>query len=137
MANLYQSLSHWKWEFQIPCRVHPEATAEGSVWESPPAAGGDFPCPGPAKRLPDDRRTSEACSPVTARKLCYRSWRRRYITCGWRQLVQNLSMCVTESKVRPEDCQTCYKLTCMATSVARAAVWTTPIGNVGWRRETY
>src|SRR5690349_24847913 len=45
---------------QMPRRVCPQAAAESSLWESPPAAGGDFPRAGPAEGMSDPGRASEA-----------------------------------------------------------------------------
>src|SRR5579863_2900418 len=46
----------FKMELQIPCRVHPEATAEGAVWKCAPSTRGGLPYLGPAERMPDSRR---------------------------------------------------------------------------------
>jgi hypothetical protein len=36
--------------YSDPCGLHPEAAAEGSIWERPPAAGERFSLPWPGKR---------------------------------------------------------------------------------------
>src|SRR5258708_2687297 len=59
MSELYQSLSHSKWDCKS-CRFRAQATAQSNFREDASAAGTDFPCAGPAKGVPDYRRASDA-----------------------------------------------------------------------------
>lgn len=62
----YQSLSHSKWD----CRCHivliPQKASESIVWVSAAPFREDFPCAGPAERMPDFGRafSSGSCSYV-------------------------------------------------------------------------
>ena len=49
MSDLYQSLSHSKWDCKYQVVFYPEEAAEGIVWQTPPAPRGDFPCLGLAE----------------------------------------------------------------------------------------
>src|ERR1700680_3965557 len=47
---------------QVPYRVRAQATAQSNIRADAPSSGTDFPCAGPAKGVPDNRRASDAGS---------------------------------------------------------------------------
>src|SRR3984893_5048676 len=60
MSELYQSLSHSKWECKYHVVFVPQTTAQSDFRAKASAFGGDFPRPGPAEGVPDHRRASDA-----------------------------------------------------------------------------
>src|SRR5204863_249867 len=88
MTELYQSLSHSKWDCKyhvVPCCIRcirAQTAAESHLRSDTPTSGTDFPWAGAAKGMPDSRRASDAGP----------SLRRRNSPGTWVQVVEkNLS----------------------------------------------
>src|SRR6184192_3581083 len=60
MSDLYESLSHSKWDCKYRVVFIPKRPAEDPVWESAASTRGDFSCLGSAEGVPDSRRASPA-----------------------------------------------------------------------------
>src|SRR6266581_8280215 len=60
MSELYQSLSHSKWDCKYHVVFVAQATAQSNIRADAPSSGTDFPCAGPAKGMSDYRRTPDA-----------------------------------------------------------------------------
>jgi len=60
MSELYQSLSHSKWDCKYHVVFVPKTTAEGHFRAGAPTTGRDLPRAGPAKGMPDYRGPSDA-----------------------------------------------------------------------------
>src|SRR5437016_13822672 len=66
MTELYQSLSHSKWDCKyhvVPCCIRcirAQTAAESHLRSDTPTSGTDFPWAGAAKGMPDSRRASDA-----------------------------------------------------------------------------
>src|SRR5947208_15497200 len=63
MTELYQSLSHSKWDCKyhvVPCCIRAQTAAKSHLRSDTPTSGTDFPWAGAAKGMPDSRRASDA-----------------------------------------------------------------------------
>ena len=60
MSDVYQSLTHSKWDCKYYVVFVPEKAKEGHLRPIPAAIGRDFPCAGAAERVPDSGRTPHA-----------------------------------------------------------------------------
>src|SRR5580704_8888490 len=65
LSELYQSLSHSKWDCKyhivfVPYCVRAQAAAKSDLRADAPSSGANFPCSGPAKGVPDCRGTPDA-----------------------------------------------------------------------------
>ena len=60
MSELYQCLSHSKWDCKYHVVFVAQATAQSNIRADAPSSGTDFPCAGPAKGMSDYRRTPDA-----------------------------------------------------------------------------
>jgi hypothetical protein len=58
MSDLYQSLSHSKWDCKYHVVFNPKEATESTFWETPSSPWSDLPCVGPAEGVPDSRRAS-------------------------------------------------------------------------------
>jgi hypothetical protein len=68
MSELYQSLSHSKWDCKyhvvfVSCRVCTKTTKEGHLRPNTSATGNHFPLTGPTEGMPDHRRPPDVGPP--------------------------------------------------------------------------